>query len=64
MFALNLHMSGMKHKCGPLELEPTNDRVLFTHYVKDSEVVLIYGTTDDFLHVFHITNSDHMILKS
>ena len=41
-----------------------NDRVLFTHYVKDSEVVLIYGTTDDVLHVFHVTNSEHMDLKT
>ena len=41
-----------------------NDRVLFTHYVKDSEVVLIYGTTDDVLHVFHVTNSEHMDFKT
>jgi hypothetical protein len=63
MFALNLHVSGMKYKFGPLELESTMI-VLFTHYVKDSEVVLTYGTTDDVLHVFHVTNSEHMDFKT
>lgn len=33
-------------------------RVFFTHYVKDSQVALIYSTRDDDLYILHAINNE------